>query len=129
MFALDRPSLDAIRTLMAHAAEDRFAVRWTPRIYTADDGTDGAWISFRDHEGFVRQDAKIYAIELTANAAPLTTPSDRLDDDDLHFGPQNASGWQLGFVAIRDHMPSEQLLRWVATAAEVPVSKLGPSRT
>jgi hypothetical protein len=124
MFCLARPSLEAVRELISRAGADRFAVRWTPRIYTTDDGGEGAWIAYRDARGFLSQDAKIYGIELAMNAVPLTVMGDRPDDDDLRFGPESGSGSSLGIVIIRDHMPSEELLRWVEIASAIPPARI-----
>jgi len=120
MLCLPSPTIDDASYFIAHAGDDPVCIHWSPRLYVSDEGLDAPWISFVDGGGRKRDDARIYRFELAGNAVPLTTMGDRPSDPDLKFGPMAATGWELRLVAIRDHMPRDQFLHWIASATSVP---------
>ncbi len=123
-----KPTARDLRELVGFAAgvastePISLAIHWGPRMYVGDEGPDGRWISYVDHKGRTRPDARVYAVELAYDAVPLT--SSRPGDPDFLFGPQSASGWALGCRVVRDHMPATQLVRWLANAAGVDEDSL-----
>lgn len=123
---LENPTRASVRELAARADRDACCVHWSARTYTSDEGEDARWIAFEDTRGFRRDDARVYRIELAWNARPLTAP-DRPWQDDFPLGPELAAGWRLHVAVVRDHMPRERLVAWLAEAAEVPTHTLAPS--
>lgn len=113
------PTADEIRDFIGHADTHALAVHFGPIRYVGDEGPDSPWISYVDHEGRRRVDAKVDAIELARDAVPLTTMAARPGESDFCFEPQSAEGWALHLSVVRDHMPVEQLVKWLANAAEV----------
>lgn len=114
------PTRDDMDALVAHAEGLAFTAHFSPPLYEGDHGPDAPWIAFVDPEGYLRDDARVYRIELACNAVPLTTSGDRPHDPGFGYGPAPASGWALRLVTIRDHMPRHDLARWLADAMGVP---------
>jgi hypothetical protein len=129
MLCLPSPTIDDVCYFVAHAGDDPVCIHWSPRLYVSDEGFDAPWISFVDGDGRKRDDAQVYGFELAGNAVPLTTMGDRPSDPDLMFGPVAATGWELRLVAIRDHMPREQFLHWIASATSVPLAMIRDAPT
>ncbi len=115
-----------VRHLVAHAANQAVVVHFSPAMYLGEEGPEAPWISFSDSAGHVRDDARVYRIELVCDAVPLTTSGDRPCDTGFSYGPQEASGWDLRLVVIRDHMPRAELVRWLSEAMGVPTASIRP---
>ena len=128
MLCLPGPTIDDIRYFAAHAGDDPVCIHWSPALYVSDEGPDAPWISFVDGDGRKREDARVYGFELAGNAIPLTTGADRPSDANFIFGPIVATGWELRLIAIRDHMPREELLRWLGEATSAPVTSIQEGR-
>lgn len=118
--SLVSPTAADVRDLVACAAGQAVVVHFSPATYVGEEGPDAPWISFVDAAGHVRDDARVYRIELAGNAIPLSTSGDRPWDAGFAYGPQEASGWDLRFVVVRDHMPRAELVLWLAEAMGVP---------
>lgn len=123
MVCVPSPTPGEIRDLIAHAGQSSLCVHWSPPMYESEEGPGAPWISFVDPDGFQRDDARVYRIELASDATPLTT-EDRPWHRDFVLGPEPASGWGLRVTAIRDHMPRGELLERLAAAASVPVGSV-----
>jgi hypothetical protein len=130
MECLPSPTLDEVRKLVARTAsapvgnQHVLCIHWSPRLYAADEGPEGRWVSFVDPDGKHRDDARVYAIELARNAVPLTTLGDRPWNTELEFGPAPATGWALRLGVMRDHMPEAILIDWFAEVMSVPVGAI-----
>jgi len=122
---LTSPTPAQAQALVAHAAELPVVVHWSPALYVGEEGPEAPWISFVDGSGSIRDDARLYRIELAGNAVPLTA-GDRPEDGSFVYGPQVGSGWELRLVAIRDHMPRGELVQWLAEAMSVPATTIRP---
>lgn len=118
------PTAAEVRNLVACAAGQAVVVHFSPATYMGEEGPDAPWISFVDAAGHVRDDARVYRIELAGNAIPLSTSGDRPWDAGFAYGPQEASGWDLRFVVVRDHMPRAELVLWLAEAMRVPPASI-----
>lgn len=118
--SLVSPTAAEVRDLIACAAHRAVIVHYSPATYVGEEGPDAPWISFVDAAGHVRDDARVYRIELAGNAVPLTTLGDRPSDPGFAYGPREASGWDLRFVVVRDHMPRAELVRWLAEGMGMP---------
>lgn len=120
------PTSSEAHDLVAHAASLPVVFHFSPPLYEGEEGegADATWISFIDHAGHHRDDARVYRIELAGDAAPLTV-ADRPGMSGFGYGPALATGWHLHLVAIRDHMPRSELVRWLAEAADVPLDTIG----
>jgi hypothetical protein len=121
MLCVSNPTIDDVRYFIAHAGDDPVCIHFSPPLYVSDKGPSAPWISFVDSHGNKRDDARVYGFELASNAIPLTTMSDLPWDADFLFGPTAATGWELRLKVVRDHMPREELVQWIAKASSAPV--------
>lgn len=119
-----QPTPDEARDLFERAAGLPVVLHASPVIYQGEAGPEGQWISFVDHEGFVRDDARVYRIELAESATPLTLADDRPAMSGFGYGPEPASGWHLHLSVVRDHMPRSEFARWLAETMAIPIDAI-----
>lgn len=116
---ITHPTHDEARDLAARAAGLPVVLHFSPAMFEGEEGPKTPWISFVDPQGYVRDDARVYRIELARDATPLTVPAERPTMSGFGYGPEPASGVRLRFVVVRDHMPRADLVRWLAEAMGV----------
>jgi hypothetical protein len=121
MLCVSDPTIDDVRYFIAHAGGDPVCIHFSPPLYVSEGGPGAPWISFIDSYGNKRDDARVYGFELAGNAIPLTT-SDRPWDVSFIVGPTAAMGWELRLKIIRDHIPRDELVHWIAKACSVPLA-------